>query len=172
MISQQMQDAINDQINAEIYSAYLYLSMAQYFESIGLKGFANWMVVQWQEELFHAEKFRNFINGRGGRVLLKAIEAPPIEWDSPLAAFENAARHEAMVTGRINKLVDLAAGESDHASRNFLMWYVNEQVEEESSVDEVIQKIKMIGDAGQGLFMLDKELGLRVFTPPVASGEA
>ena len=172
MIGQEMQDALNVQINAEIYSAYLYLSMSAYFEYHGLKGFANWMRVQWQEELFHATKMIGYVQERGGRVLLSPVDGPPTEWDSPLAAFKQTAEHEYNVTSRINDLVDLAIKESDHATRSFLMWYVNEQVEEESSVDAVIQKLKIVGEAGPGLFLLDNELAQRVFAPPAASGGA
>jgi len=170
MLDQEIQDALNAQINAEIYSAYLYLSMSAYFEHQGLKGFANWMRIQWREELFHATKMIDYIQDRGGRVLLKPVDGPPTEWESPLAVFNQTAEHEYNVTSRINDLVDLAVQESDHATRSFLMWYVDEQVEEESSVDAVIQKLKIAGEAGPGLFLLDNELAQRVFTPPAASG--
>ena len=170
MLSKKIQDAFNDQLNSEAYSAYLYLSMSAYFESINLRGFASWMRVQTQEETVHTMKFYDFINERNGRVELAAVEAPPTEWDSPLAVFEAAYAHVQKVTARINALVDLAAGQSDHASEIFLQWFVTEQVEEESSADEVIQKLKLMADAPGGLFMLDQELAQRVFTPP-AQGE-
>jgi len=169
MIKEKMQEALNQQVNAELYSSYLYLSMAAYFESINLKGFASWMRVQTQEELVHAMKFYDFIIERGGKVLLSSIEGPPTEWVSPLAIFEHAYEHEQKVTGLINKLVDLSADEQDHATSNFLQWFVAEQVEEEASADEVVQKIKLMGDASGGLFMLDRELAQRVFTPPATT---
>jgi ferritin len=166
-----MQDALNAQINAEVYSAYLYWSMSAYFESANLPGFANWMRVQAQEEMIHAMKFYDFVNDRGGRVMLTQIKAPASQWQSPLAAFEAAYKHEQTVTGRINKLVDLALREKDHAANAFLQWFVNEQVEEEASADAVIQKLKLTADAPGGLFMVDKEMGARVFTPPPAEGK-
>jgi ferritin len=171
MLDKKVEKAFNGQLNAELYSSYLYLSMSAYFQSLSLSGFANWMRVQGQEELVHAMKFYDFINERGGRVTLKAIEAPPTEWDSPLAAFEEAYRHEQKVTGLINDLVELALKERDHASHIFLQWFVTEQVEEEDSANAVIQKIKLMGDAQGGLFMLDRELGQRIFTPPAATSE-
>lgn len=166
MIKEKIQKALNQQLNAELFSSYLYLSMAAYFESINLKGFANWMRVQTQEELVHAMKFYNFIIERGGKAVLKAIEGPPTQWKSPLAVFEHAYKHEQKVTGLINNLVDLSIAEQDHATNNFLQWFVAEQVEEEASADEVVQKIKLMSDASGGLFMLDQELAQRVFTPP------
>ena len=163
MIKEKVQDALNEQLNAELYSAYLYMSMSAYFQSINLNGFANWMSVQTQEELTHAMKFYDFINDRNERVILKSIEAPPTEWDSPLAAFEAAYEHEQKVTGVINELVNLAVAENDHATNIFLQWFVTEQVEEESSVDEVVQKLKLAGDAPGALFLIDQELGQRTF---------
>jgi len=171
MISKKMEKALNDQVNAELYSAYLYLSMESYFKSENLNGFANWMRVQTQEEVSHAMKIYDFINERNGRVILKAIEGPQTKWDSHLAVFEAVYAHEQKVTGLINKLVDLAINENDHATNNFLQWFVNEQVEEESSADEIVQQLKMMKDAPGGLFMLDRELGQRVFTPPAAKGQ-
>ncbi len=167
MISQRMEEAINKQINAEMYSAYLYLSMAQYFESIGLKGFSNWMNVQFQEEQYHAMKFIDYINERGGRVKLTPIEGPKIEWNSPLDVMEDTYKHEQKVTSMINNLMNLAIEEKDHASNNFLQWYVAEQVEEESNDTDIIDKLKIVGDKGNGIFMLDNELSARVFIPPV-----
>ena len=168
MISRQIQDAFNNQLNAELYSAYLYLSMSAYFESMNLKGFANWMRCQAQEEMVHAMKFYSFLNDRGGRVVLSAIEGPPVKWDSPLAAFEDAYRHEQKVTGLINNLVDLAMQEKDHSAGAFLQWFVTEQVEEEASADAVVQKLKLAGGQGAALFMIDAELATRVFTMPAA----
>ena len=169
MISKKMGEALNGQVNAEMYSAYLYLSMESYFRSLNLNGFANWMRVQTQEELMHTMKIYDFINERGGRVTLKAIEGPPTKWESPLAVFNAVYAHEQKVTGLINKLVDLAIKEKDHATNAFLQWFVNEQVEEESSADEIVQQLKIMKDAPGGMFMLDRELGQRVFTPPAAA---
>jgi ferritin len=171
MLNEKMEKALNDQLNAEMYSSYLYLSMASYFQSINLNGFATWMRVQTQEEMLHAMKFYDFINERGGRVTLGQIAGPPTEWESPLGAFESALEHEQKVTGLINSLMDLALEGRDHATQIFLQWFVTEQVEEEDSANEVIQKIKLMGDAQGGLFMVDRELGQRTFTPPADGGE-
>ena len=165
-MNEKIQKAFNEQINAEMYSSYLYLAMAAYFQSISLSGFGNWMRVQAQEENDHAMKFYDFINERGGRVSLKAIDAPPESWESPLAAFEAALAHEKKVTGLINDLVELAQAERDHASNIFLQWFVTEQVEEEDNANDIVQKIKLVGEAKGGLFMLDRELGQRQYTPP------
>lgn len=165
MISEKMQDALNRQINAEIYSSYLYLSMSTYFESVSLRGFAKWTKVQAQEELVHAMKIFNHIVDRGGRVILTSIEAPPTGWDSALEVFENVYNHEQKVTGLIHGLVDLASSLKDHATMNFLQWFVDEQVEEEASADDVVQKVKLVGDSGAALLMLDNELGGREFNP-------
>jgi ferritin len=172
MLDEKMQTALNKQMTAELYSSYLYLSMSAYFQSISLPGFANWMRIQAQEELVHAMKFYDFINERGGRVILQPVEGPPTEWSSPLDVFENTYKHEQKVTGLINDLVNLAVKEGDHATNIFLQWFVTEQVEEEASADEVVQKLKLMGDAKGGLFMLDREMGQRVFTPPAASAES
>ena len=166
MIKEKIQDALNKQLNAELYSAYLYLSMSAYFESEDLSGFANWMRVQAQEELTHAMKFYDYIIQRGARVVLSSIDEPPSEWEFPLAVFEHTYQHEQKVTGLINELVNLAIAEGDHATNNFLQWFVAEQVEEEDSANAALQKIKLISDAPGGLFMLDDELGQRVFNPP------
>ena len=161
MLSDKMQAALNAQINAELYSSYLYLSMAAYFESQNLLGFANWMHKQSGEETVHGMKFYNYIINRRGRVLLSALDSPKTEWKSSLAVFEDSLKHEQKVTGLINKLMDLAIAESDHATISFLKWFVDEQVEEEANVDNVIQDLKRIGDAPEGLFMLDRELAGR-----------
>jgi ferritin len=171
MLNNDMEKALNAQVNAEMYSAYLYLSMSAFFQSNSLSGFAGWMRVQAQEEMVHAIKFYDFINERGGRVILEPIEAPPTDWDSPLATFEAVYEHEQKVTGLINELVELALEKHDHATNIFLQWFVSEQVEEEDSANEVVEKIKLVGDAKGGLFMLDRELGQRVFTPPAATSE-
>ena len=171
MIGKKMQDALNDQINAELYSAYIYLAMAAYFESENLAGCAAWMRVQVQEETAHAMKLFDFVNERGGRVVLKAIDEPAKEWKTPLAAFKAAYEHEQYITGRINDLVDLAIKEKDHATNAFLQWFVNEQVEEETSVDNIVQNFRMAEKAPGALFMMDRELGQRTFTPPAQEGE-
>ena len=170
MINEKMTQALNNQINAELYSAYLYFSMAAYFESVNLPGFAHWMRIQTQEESMHAMKIYDFVNERAGRVILKGIEQPPVEWKTPLAVFEATFKHEQKVTGLINELVNIAIEEKDHATNTFLQWFVNEQVEEEASADQVVQQLKMMEKAPGGLFMLDRELGQRVFTPPAAEG--
>jgi ferritin len=156
-----MEKALNGQVNAELYSSYLYLSMNAYFKSVNLDGFANWMYAQAQEELMHAMKLYDFINQRGGRTLLAAIEAPPAQWDSSLAVFEDTLKHEKKVTGLINGLVDIAMEERDHATQIFLQWFVTEQIEEEESVGNVLEQLKLLGDAKQGLFMMDRELATR-----------
>jgi len=168
MLSEKMLKALNKQLNAELYSSYLYLSMSAYFQSINLGGFANWMRVQTQEELTHAMKIYDYVNERGDRVALKQVEEPPSEWSSPLAAFQQAYQHEQKVTGMINELVNLAVEEGDHATNIFLQWFVSEQVEEEASADEIVQKLKLVGDDGGGIFMIDRELAQRRFTPPAA----
>jgi ferritin len=167
MINEKMQDAINEQINWELYSSYLYLSMSSYFESINLKGFSNWMRVQAMEELTHFKRLYDFLTARGGRVILSEIKAPPKHWNSPLDAFEEVLKHEEGVTEKINRLVDLASELRDHATASFLKWFVDEQVEEEASVEEVIQSLRLNKDNPSGLFMIDRELSQRTFLPPV-----
>lgn len=167
MLKKTMLKAMNDQINAEMFSSYLYLSMEAYFQSISLKGFAAWMRAQAQEEMMHAMKLYDYIHDRGGKVNLEAIAKPETAWASPLAVFEAVLKHEEHVTSLINNLVDLAINEKDHASNNFLQWFVSEQVEEEASAGEVVEKLKLIKDNTSGLFMVDAELAKRVFTMPV-----
>ncbi len=166
MLSKKIENAINNQINAEIYSSYLYYSMAAYFETQSLKGFSHWMRVQALEELTHVQKFISFIHDRGGNVIFGAIDAPPASWDSPLAALLATYDHEVKVTGLINKLMDIALDERDHASVNFFQWFVAEQVEEEASVDEVVQKLKLVDKSEGGLFMVDREVDARSFNLP------
>lgn len=170
MIKEKIEEVINQQINAELYSGYLYLSMASYFESINLNGFANWMHVQNLEEQSHAMKFYHYLNERGGRVKLLPIDGPKQDWKSPIEAFQDAYEHEQKVTAMINNMVEIAWAEKDHATYNMLQWFVDEQVEEEASTLEIVEKLKMIGDAPGAMYMLDKEMGTRVFTPP-AEGE-
>ncbi|MCU0821605.1 MAG: ferritin [Spirochaetes bacterium] len=167
-MNEKMLKAINEQINAELYSAYLYIAMEAFFHSINLKGFANWMRVQALEEQIHAGKFFDYVANRGGRIILKEIRNPQAEWKSPLDVFQAIYAHEQKVTGLINNLVDLALSEKDHASYNMLQFFVAEQVEEEASADAVIQKLKLVGNEGNGLFMIDQELAQRVFVMPAA----
>ena len=161
MLNERIQDAFNKQINAELFSSYLYVSMAAFFESQNLKGMARWMRLQAQEENMHAMKFFDFINERGGKIVLTQIDAPKTEWSSPLDVFEDTCKHESKVTGLINELVDLSLSEKDHAANAFLQWFVTEQVEEEASVLEITEQLKLTGDQGSMLFMLDRELGQR-----------
>jgi ferritin len=161
MLSKKIENAINKQINAELWSAYLYLSMSAYFESINLGGFANWMRVQAQEEVGHAMRFYNHVVERRGRVTVSAITAPSINWKSSLNAFEDAFKHEQKVTSMIDNLVTMAAAEKDYATANMLQWFIDEQVEEELSTDTIVQKLKMIGANTGGLYILDRELSQR-----------
>lgn len=161
MISEKMQKALNAQVNAEMYSSYLYLAMSAYFESQNWSGLAAWMGKQSFEEYGHAMKIYKYIISVGGRVTLEAIEKPKSEWKSPLEVFEESHKHELFITDRINELVNLAITEKDHATNIFLHWFVTEQVEEVSAVDQIVNKFKMIGDNKSALYMLDKELGSR-----------
>ena len=165
MISKKMLDSLNNHLNEEVYSSYLYLSMASYFEEKNLKGFANWFRIQTQEEHMHGMKFFDFILQKGGKVTLAQISAPKVEWGSIFEVFADTLKHEQKITGLINKLVEVAMQEKDFATNNFLQWFVTEQVEEEANVEEIIQKIEMIGDNKSGLYMLDNELGARVAAP-------
>jgi ferritin len=167
MISAKMQKALNTHLNEELYSSYFYLSMAAYFEAKNLKGFANWFRIQASEEQMHGMKFFNFILQKGGKVFLAEIGAPKTEWKSISEVFADTLKHEQKITGLINKLVEVSMLEKDFATNNFLQWFVTEQVEEEANVEEIIQKIEMIGDNKSGLYMLDNELGARVAAPAV-----
>ncbi len=161
MILEKMEEALNNQINAEFFSAYLYLAMAAYFENENLSGCAHWMELQYQEESEHAMKIYKYINDRGGRVHLDAIEKPQKDWESPLAAFEAAYKHEQYITDRINNLVKLAVELNDYATQSFLQWYLNEQIEEEANVNGIVQSLQLMGDDRRGLFMMDRELKQR-----------
>lgn len=167
MFTEKIEKAFNQQLKEEFFSSYLYLSIATYFDSKGLQGFANWMKVQAEEEHFHAMKIFGYIQERGGRVILEQIDKPQSSWESTFEAFESTLAHEQYITGKINDLMNLAFEERDHASISFLQWFIDEQVEEESSVNDILDKLKLIGNDGNAIFMLDKELGARVFTPPV-----
>ncbi len=161
MLSDKMRDALNGQMVAELYSAYLYLAMAAYFESVKMSGMANWMRAQFAEEQEHGFKLFDYVKDQGARVMLAAIEKPRVEWESPLAAFEAAYGHEQKVTGLINDLVELAESEGDEGTREFLQWFVKEQEEEEESADAIVQKLKQAGDAASEVAMIDQELGRR-----------
>ncbi len=166
MISPKLQDAINAQINAEYWSAYLYLSMAMYFESEGQAGVANWFRIQFKEEQAHAEIFINYLNSRGGRVMLKPIDAVPTEWKNTLDAFEATLAHEEKVTALINGIYAIAEQEHDYATANRLDWFVSEQVEEEDTARGMIDRLKMIGDNGLALYTFNQELAARVYNVP------
>ena len=161
MLSKAMQDAINEQIKNELYSAYLYLSMAAYSEANNLSGFAHWMRAQSQEEVEHAMKFFEFVNERGGRVVLHAIDQPPVDFESPVKIFEETLNHERKVTAMINSLYELALEEKDYASQVMLHWFIDEQVEEEANASYILDTLKAIGVKGQALVMLDRELARR-----------
>jgi ferritin len=161
MLSAKTQEAFNRQINAELFSSYLYLSMAAYFESEDLKGMAHWMRIQSQEETAHALRFFDFINNRGGRVTLNALESPQVEWKSPLEAFENAYLHEQKISGMIGDLMNLVSVERDGAGHDFLEWFCREQVEEEAAAQLIVSQLKRVGDSGVGLYLVDQELGKR-----------
>ncbi len=165
MLKRKVTEALNEQINAEQYSALLYLSMSSWFENKGLPGFANWMYIQYQEELTHANKIFKYIIERGNKVELKSIDQMPVEFDSVLEVAQQSLEHEQHVTKMINNLVDIAEEERDHATTSFLQWFIDEQVEEEASIREIIDSLKLIdGEAkGNGLFMLDRELRKRIF---------
>ncbi len=162
MLSKKMVKELNKQINAEFFSSYLYLSMSGWFESNGLSGFANWMRLQAKEESFHAEKIFDYVHERGGRVILAAIEKPESKWQSPLEIFKAALGHEEMISGLINDLVNVAIDEKDHATNNFLQWFVAEQVEEEATAGGIVDKLNLIGKDSAGLFALDIEMGKRI----------
>lgn len=165
MVSKKLETAINKQINAELWSAYLYLSMSMHFEHEGLPGVANWFKMQFQEEQDHAHKFMNYLNAKGNKVELKAIDKVDVSWKSVLHAFEETLKHERVVTGLIHELVALAREEKDYATENMLQWFVDEQVEEEETAQGLIDGLKLIGDNGFGLYTFDKDLAKRTFTP-------
>jgi len=169
MISKKMEKALNGQVNKEMYSAYLYMAMSSYSNLIGLKGFANWFMVQYHEEMLHAMKIYEYIGRQGGQTKLMAIKEPPSEWASPLDMFEKTLAHEKFITKSINDLMEVAIAEKDHATQIFLQWYVTEQIEEEENDNEIIGKLKLVGagpEGSNGLFMIDKELGARITTVP------
>jgi len=166
MLAQKMEDALNEQMNREMYSAYLYMAMSAHCTNKGLKGFANWFMVQYHEEMFHAMKIYEYINLQGGSAVLKSLSEPPATFESPLDMFKKTLIHEKFITKSINDLIELAIAEKDHASQIFLQWYVTEQVEEESNDNEIIAQLVIIRDDPNGLMMLDRELAGRVTTVP------
>lgn len=166
MIQPKIQDAINAQINAELWSAYLYLSMGMHFESEGLSGIANWFRIQFKEEQAHAEIFINYLIQRGGRVELKAIEAVPTTWKSVSDAFADTLAHEQKVTALINNLYALAEAEHDYATRGRLDWFVSEQVEEEETAQGILDRLKLIEGNGSAMYMLNQEFASRVYNVP------
>jgi ferritin len=161
MISKKIQNALNEQLNAEFYSSYIYLSMSAYFESKDLQGFARWFRMQADEEYAHAMKIFDYIYQIGGEVKLLKIDGPKTDWNSFLEVFQDTYEHEQKVTKSINDLLELSYTEKDHATVNFLQWFVSEQVEEEATAQQNVKKMEMIGDNKAGLFMIDKELGAR-----------
>lgn len=161
MLKKTIAKKLNGQLGEELYSSYLYLAMAAYFEEINLPGFAHWMKLQAQEELGHVMRLFDYINDRRSRVNLGPVKGPQKEWDSPLDAMEAAYKHECLVSGKINECVTLALKENDHSTNAFLQWFVAEQVEEEATSDEIVQKLTRIGDSSSGLYLLDSELSQR-----------
>lgn len=171
MLNKKLEEALNAQINAEFWSAYLYLSMSSDMSDKGMAGVANWFAIQFKEEQDHAMKFFNYVISRGGKVTLRPIEKVDTEWKSPLAAFEQTLQHEEKVTSLINDLYALAEQEKDYATQSMLKWFIDEQVEEEENAKAIIDTLKLIGDNGYGLYQLDKELATRVYTPIATSEE-
>lgn len=168
MISQNMEKAFNAQVNEELYSSYLYLSMSAWYQGMNLSGFANWMRVQAQEELAHAMKIYDYVLERGGKVSLGQVKAPQGKWKNPSEPFAAAMKHEQHITGCINNLVNQAIEERDHAANIFLQWFVTEQVEEEANATDIVERLKLIGSAPGGLYMIDRELSSRQFVAPAA----
>ena len=161
MINSTLVQAMNEQIQEELYSSYLYLAMSQYCEGKNLKGFAHWLKAQYNEEVSHAFKLMEHLQDRGGQVVLKAIAAPPVEFGSPVSVFEKVLAHEQHITERIAKLYELALAEKDYPAQILLQWYINEQVEEEASATSILEKLKLIPENSGALFYIDKELGGR-----------
>lgn len=169
MISVKMQHALNDQINFEFYSSYLYLSMSAFFNRQSLSGFANWMRVQAQEEGVHAIKLYDFLSERDGKVALQAIKQPPTDWKTPLEVFQQSYAHEQKVTSNFHEITDLALKEKDHTTAQYVQWFINEQIEEEANAKKIVDQLKMIKTDVNALLLLDRELGARVFTMPAGA---
>ena len=168
MLSKKLLNALNQQINDEYYSSYIYQAMVAYFEDMNLDGCAHWMRIQALEEWAHGMKIFDYMIDRNARIELSEVAAPPREWESPIAAFQASLEHERYMTGNINSLADLAIVEKDHATNNLMQWYVTEQIEEESSVEDILKKLELMGNSGTGLFMRDRELKTR----PAPAGAA
>lgn len=166
MIKKEMAQALNEQINKEMYSAYLYMSMSAYSGRMGLKGFANWFMVQYHEEMFHAMKLYEYVQRQGEDVKLDAIKAPPAQFSSQLDMFTQTLAHEQFITSSINGLMEMAQSQKDHATQIFLEWYITEQVEEEENDNDIIAQLQLIGDNAHALLMLDRELAARAVTVP------
>ncbi|MFA6988972.1 MAG: ferritin [Candidatus Gastranaerophilaceae bacterium] len=167
MLNEKIVNALNKQINEELFSAYLYMSMSSYCSSVGLEGFAHWMNIQQQEELFHSTKLYNYVINRGGRAILETIVKPQSEWKEAVDIIEAAKKHEHHITGCINSLITLSLEENDHATASFLKWFIDEQVEEEANVEAVLNKFKLTKNDSTALFIIDKELSTRVLNLPV-----
>ncbi len=172
MINEKVGKILNEQVNKELYSAYLYLSMSAYFSDLGLLGFANWMRVQTQEETANAMLIYDFLIDRGEKVILKTVETPPNVWNNPLHVMEEVLKHEIYVTSLINNIVSIAEEVKDRATMSYMNWFVDEQVEEEANAQEIIAKLKLIGDDKSALYLLDKDLSARIFTPPTIKAGA
>ena len=171
MLKDSILEKLNEQVNHELRSAYVYYAMAAYFEGVSLKGFAHWMTLQAQEELTHVDRIFRYINDKGARVELRDVPAPRGEWKSPLDAMQDAYNHECFVSEKINECVSAALAANDHSTNAFLQWFVAEQVEEEAAADDVVQKLKLIGEHPSGLFLLDNELSKRTFAPNSAGAQ-
>lgn len=172
MITQTIANALNTQVSREFYSAYFYLSMSAHSDTLGLKGFASWFMAKYNEELLHAMKIYQYILNQSAQVKLLPIDQPPSMFDGPLAMYEATLAHEQQVTKNINDLIDLAMSERDHATQIFLHWFITEQIEEEATVSEIIAKIKLVGGRGDGLFMIDNQVGQKVSLPATTSSVA
>lgn len=172
MINEKVGNVLNEQVNKEFYSAYLYLSMSAYFSDLGLLGFANWMRIQAQEESAHASLIYDFLIDRGEKVILKAIDAPKHTWNNPLDVMEEVLEHEMYVTSLINNIVTVAEEVKDRATMSYMNWFIDEQVEEEANAQDIISKLKLIGEDKSALYLLDKDLSVRVFVQPSIKGNA
>ena len=171
MINEKVGKILNAQVNKELYSAYLYLSMSAYFSDKGLLGFANWMRIQAQEEQAHAMLIYDFLINRGEKVVLTAIDSPPAGWENSLAVMEEVLKHEVYVTGLINNIISIAEEVKDRATISYMNWFIDEQVEEEANSQDIISKLKLIGDDKSALYLLDKDLAARVFVQPTINGK-
>lgn len=170
MLNERVNEAVNAQLNSEVSSSYLYLSMAAYFESEDLEGFAQWMKAQAEEEWMHAMKLYDYLVERGYRVELQAIEKPKASWESPLGAFKDAQKHERKITKKVNEVAEVASEAGDRATENVMDWFIDEQVEEESTIGRVVKRVKLAGDDPSALLMLDAEMGKRTAPPASQAG--